>query len=39
VRTNTSDLKDEDAIVVENVVDLPKETLIPADPNMLKRLR
>jgi len=35
VRTNTSDLEDEDAIVVEKVVDLPEEGLVPADSNVL----
>ena len=33
--TNTSDLEDEDAIVVEDVVDLPEEGLVPADSNVL----
>ena len=35
VRTNTSNLEDEDAIVVEKVVDLPEEGLVPADSNVL----
>jgi len=33
--TNTSDLEDEDAIVVENVIDLLEEGLVPADSNVL----
>ena len=35
VGTNTGDLEDEDAIVVEKVVDLPEVGLIPADSNVL----
>jgi len=35
VGTNTSDLEDEDAVVVENVIDLPEEGLVPADSNVL----
>lgn len=35
MRTDTSDLEDEDAIVVEKVVDLPEEGLVPANSNML----
>jgi hypothetical protein len=35
VGTNTSDLEDEDAIVVEKVINLPEECLVPADSNML----
>ena len=33
--TNTSDLEDEDAIVIEEVVDLPEERLVPADSDVL----
>ena len=36
MRTNASDLEDEDAVVVEKVVDLPEEGLIPANSNMLE---
>ena len=36
VRTDTSDLEDEHAIVVEKVVDLPEEGLVPANSNMLE---
>ena len=35
MRTNTSDLEDEDAVVVEEVVDLPEERLIPANSDVL----
>jgi len=33
--TNTSDLEEEDAIVVENVVNLLEEGLVPADSDVL----
>lgn len=36
VRTNTSDLKNEDTVVVEKVVDLSEESLIPANTDVLK---
>ena len=36
MRTNTSNLEDEDAVVVEKVVDLPEEGLVPADTNVLE---
>ena len=35
VGMNISNLEDEDAVVVENVIDLPEERLIPADSDML----
>lgn len=35
MRTNASNLEDEDAVVVEKVVDLPEEGLVPANPNVL----
>ena len=35
MRTNASDLKDEDAVVVEKVIDLPEEGLIPANSDVL----
>jgi hypothetical protein len=38
VGTNTSDLKDEDAVVVEKVVDLPEERLVPANSDMLGKV-
>ena len=38
MRTNTSDLQDEDTVVVEKVVDLPEETLIPPNSNVLREL-
>ena len=33
--TNTSDLKDENPVVVEKVIDLPEECLIPANSDVL----
>lgn len=33
--TDTGDLEDEDAIVVEKIVDLPEECLIPANSDVL----
>lgn len=35
--TETGDLEDEDTIVVEKVVNLAQERIIPTDTNMLKR--
>jgi len=35
VRTDSGDLQDEDAIVVEKVVDLPEVALVPANSNVL----
>ena len=35
VGTNASDLEDKDAIVVEKVIDLPEERLVPANSNVL----
>ena len=35
VGTNTSDLEDEDTIVVEKVIDLSEECLVPTNSNML----
>lgn len=35
VRTNAGDLKDKNAVVVEEVVDLPKESLVPANSDVL----
>lgn len=36
VGANASDLKDEDAVVVEEVVNLPEETLVPANADVLR---
>lgn len=38
MRTDTGNLKDEDAIVIEKVIDLPEETLIPANSDVLGKL-
>jgi hypothetical protein len=35
-RTNTSDLENEDAVIIEKVVDLAKEGTVAADTNMLE---
>lgn len=35
MRTDTGDLEDENTIVVEEIIDLPEERLVPANSDVL----